>query len=61
MGQILRNSLSVKIGEIREVGDKLIIYSASNVKKGHYDIKNNTTYNASNVKIGTGNLLATLL
>jgi hypothetical protein len=61
MGQILRNSSNVKIGEIKEVGDKLVIYSASNVKKGHYDKKSNITYNASNVKVGTGNLLTTLL
>lgn len=59
--QILRNSSNVKIGEIREQGDKLIIYSASNVKKGHYDKKLNITYNANNVKVGTGNLLTTLL
>lgn len=59
--QILRNSSNVKIGEIREQGDKLIIYNASNVKKGHYDKKLNITFNASNVKVGTGNLLTTLL
>ena len=58
---VLRNASNVKIGEIRDQGNKLEIYSASNVKKGHYDKANNTTYNASNVKVGTGNLLTTLL
>jgi hypothetical protein len=58
---VLRNASNVKMGEIRDQGNKLEIYSASNVKKGHYDKTNNITYNASNVKVGTGNLLTTLL
>ena len=61
MSQILRTASGVKIGEIRDEGNKLVIYSATNVRKGHYDKSNNTTYSASNVKIGTGNLLTTLL
>jgi hypothetical protein len=61
MSQILRTASGVKIGEIRDEGNKLVIYTASNVRKGHYDKSNNTTYSASNVKIGTGNLLTTLL
>lgn len=58
---VLRNASNVKIGEIRDQGNKLEIYSASNVKKGHYDKTNNITYNSSNIKVGTGNLLTTLL
>lgn len=33
MGQVLRTASGVKIGEIKEEGNKLVIYSASNVKK----------------------------
>jgi hypothetical protein len=58
---VLRNASNVKIGEIRDEGNKLVIYTASNVRKGYYDKSNNTTYSASNVKVGTGNLLTTLL
>jgi hypothetical protein len=58
---VLRTASNVKIGEIRDQGDKLVIYSASNVRKGHYDKKLNITYNANNVKVGTGNLLTMLL
>jgi hypothetical protein len=61
MSQILRTASGVKIGEIRYEGNKLVIYSATNVKKGHYDKSSNITYSATNVKIGTGNLLTTLL
>ena len=61
MSQILRTASGVKIGEIRDEGNKLVIYSATNVRKGHHDKSNNTTYTASNVKVGTGNLLTTLL
>jgi hypothetical protein len=58
---ILRNASNIKIGEIRDQGDKLVIYNASNIKKGHYDKKLNITYNASNIKVGSGNLLTMLL
>ena len=58
---VLRNASNVKIGEIRDEGNKLVIYSASNVRKGHYDKSSNITYSASNVKVGKGNLLTTLL
>ena len=58
---VLRNASNVKIGEIRDEGNKLVIYTATNVRKGHYDKSNNTTYSGSNVKVGTGSLLTTLL
>jgi hypothetical protein len=59
--QILRDSRGVKIGEIQEQGSYLIIRDARGVKKGEYDTRNNTTYNERGVRIGTGNLLTTLL
>lgn len=51
----------VKIGEIQETGGKFIIRDARGVKKGEYDPKTNTTRNEKGVKVGTGNLLTTLL
>jgi hypothetical protein len=56
MGQILRTASGVKIGEIKDEGIKLVIYSASNVRLGYYDKSSNITYSASNVKVGIGNL-----
>ena len=61
MVQILRTASGVKIGEIIDEGNKLVSPSTTNVKKGYYDKSTNLTYSASNVKVGTGNLLTTLL
>jgi hypothetical protein len=59
--QVLRDRNGVKIGEIQEVGEKLIIRNASGIKKGEYDSKTNTTRNENGMKVGTGNLLTSLL
>ncbi|MBN1970414.1 MAG: hypothetical protein JXR48_10095 [Candidatus Delongbacteria bacterium] len=59
--QILRNPRGVKIGEILEIGGKLIIRDPRGVKKGEYDPKTNTTRDARGAKVGIGNLLTTLL
>jgi len=59
--QVLRDSRGVKIGEIQEAGGKLIIRDARGIKKGEYDPKTNTTRNERGVKVGTGNLLTSLL
>jgi hypothetical protein len=59
--QVLRDSRGVKIGEIMEFGGKLIIRDARGVKKGDYDPKTNITRDARGAKVGTGNLLTTLL
>lgn len=59
--QVLRDNRGVKIGEIQEFGGKFVIRDARGVKKGEYDPKTNTTRNDRGVKVGTGNLLATLL
>jgi hypothetical protein len=60
-GQILKDSKGIKIGEIQESNGKLIIKDARGVKKGEYDPKANTTKDARGVKVGSGNLLTTLL
>lgn len=59
--QVLRDKRGVKMGEIKEVGGKLVIRDARGVKKGEYDPKTNITRNERGVKIGNGNLLVTLL
>lgn len=59
--QVLKNSKGVKIGEIQETNGKLVIKDATGVKKGEFDPKTNTTKDHRGVKVGTGNLLTTLL
>lgn len=59
--QVLRDSRGVKLGEIQETGGKLVIRDARGVKKGEYDPKSNTTRNERGQKVGTGNLLTSLL
>ena len=59
--QILRDSKGVKRGEINEQGGKLILRDAKGIKRGEYDPKTNTTRDAKGIKVGTGNLLTTLL
>lgn len=59
--QILKDKFNRKIGEIREVSGKLVIYDSLNSFKGTYNPKSNTTYDNLNRKVGSGNLLTTLL
>jgi uncharacterized protein (DUF2147 family) len=59
--QILRDSKGNKIGEIKEFAGKLEIRDSKGTRKGYYDPKSNTTYNAKGSRIGTGNLLTTLI
>lgn len=59
--QILKDSRGVKIGEIQTVGDRLILKDAKGIKKGEYNPGTNTTKDAKGLKVGTGNLLASLL
>ncbi len=49
------------IGKIAEEGGKLVIKDRNGHSKGKYDPKTNTTYDMNGHKIGTGNLLTTLL
>lgn len=59
--QILRDGKGIKIGEIQETGGKLVIRDARGIKKGEYDPKTNTTRDQRGSKVGTGNLLTSLL
>lgn len=59
--QILKDNRGRKIGEIKEMGGKLVIKDDRGRKKGVYDPKTNTTKDNRGRKVGTGNLLTTLL
>ncbi len=59
--QVLRDKNGSKIGEIQETNGKFIIRDAREEKKGEYDPKSNTTRDERGTKVGTGNLLTSLL
>ena len=59
--QVLRDRSGIKIGEITQEGFLLVIRDKSGNKKGSYDPQTNTTRDASGNRVGTGNLLTTLL
>ena len=57
--QVLKDNRGFVIGRIKTQGNKWVIYCNRGFKLGSYDGK--YTYNKSGFKIGSGNLLATLL
>ena len=57
----LRDATGKKIGQIEDRGDKLMAYDASGRKVGHWDKSSYITHDAHGRRVGTGNLLATLL
>lgn len=60
--QILKDKSGKKIGKIIfEKNGKQTLKDASGKKKGLYDPKQNKTTDARGKKIGTGNLLSTLI
>lgn len=59
MGQILRDRLGNKIGEIKDEGNKQFIFDKLGNRLGYFDGK--YTYDRLGNKIGQGNLLTTLL
>ena len=59
--EVLRDKSGKRIGEISESGGKLIIRDERGHRKGEYDPKTNTTKDEKGHKVGTGNLLTTLL
>lgn len=61
MDQVLRDKKGVKIGVIKEEGHYLVIRDNKGVKKGYYDPKTNITRDRTGKKVGTGNLLTTLI
>lgn len=60
--QVLKNKKGLRIGTISTARNGVqTIKDASGLKKGTYDPKSNITKNASGNKVGTGNLLTSLL
>jgi len=59
--QELRNRNGHLIGKIVEEGGKLVIKDPNGHSKGKYDPNTNTTSDTNGHRIGTGNLLVTLL
>lgn len=60
--QILRDSMGRKIGEIStDSSGKKTIRDGLGRKQGVYDPKSNTTRDALGHKVGTGDLLASLI
>lgn len=57
----LRNKSNAPIGYLEDAGNMIRIYDQRNVFKGQYNKTIDTTYNASNVYVGKGNLLTMLL
>ena len=59
--QVLKDKAGRTIGRISEVSGKFVIKDSAGRKKGEYDPKTNVTKDSSGRKVGTGNLLTTLL
>jgi len=57
----LKDSSGKKVGEIKDRGDKQVLYDANGRLQGEYDSSSNTTRDAHGRRVGTGNLLTTLL
>jgi hypothetical protein len=62
MSQVLKDKSGRRIGEIKEQSSgKLVIYDRHGSRCGEYDPKTDVTRDRHGSKVGTGNLLATLL
>lgn len=57
--QELKDSRGIKIGEIRNEGNKQVIYDNRGIKLGSFDGRD--TFDNRGIKIGSGNLLTTFL
>ncbi len=58
---VLKDSSGKKIGEIKDQGSRQKAYDAQGRLLGTYDSKTNVTLDAHGRRLGTGNLLATLV
>ena len=59
--QVLKDKMGRKIATISEANGRLIIKDKMGRKKGEYDPKTNVTKDSMGRKVGSGNLLTTLL
>ena len=61
MTRVLKDNHGIKIGEIRVSGSKQIIFDSSGRKMGEYDEDTDMTKDRNGRKVGSGNLLSSLL
>jgi len=59
--EVLKDSHGVKVGTLDNGVSTITAYNPQGVKVGHYDKAHNITYAAGGRKVGTGNLLTSLL
>ncbi len=59
--QVLKDNHGKRIGEIREMSGRLVIFDSHGKRLGEYDPKTNVTKDSHGKRIGEGNLLTTLL
>lgn len=59
--QVLKDRHSNRIGEIKEQNGKLVIFDKHSNRQGEYDPKTNVTKDKHGNRVGSGNLLTTLL
>lgn len=60
--QILKDRMNRKLGTIKTSSTGVqTLYNAMNIKLGEYDPRTNTTKDRRGMRVGSGNLLTTLL
>lgn len=57
----IKDASGRRIGEVRDRGDKQVLFDGSGRLLGEYDPGSNTTRDSHGRRVGTGNLLTTLL
>lgn len=59
--EILRDRSGNMIGKIIKIGHQFVLFTPGGERLGQYDPRLNATFDASNNRVGQGNLLAMLL
>lgn len=59
MTQVLRDNIGHKLGEIKDEGDRQVIYDSIGRRLGYFDGR--YTYDSIGRRVGEGNLLTMLL
>jgi hypothetical protein len=61
MAHVLKDKGGNKIGEIKTRGSKQVLYDRHGSKLGEYDENTDITHDKHGRRVGTGNLLSSLL
>ena len=61
MSTILKDKNFARLGEIKQIGSRQELRDKNNRLLGWYESSTNTTFDSSGRRIGTGNLLSSLL